>query len=152
MLIKFVLKSREYAFLHQLLQFHVLNDSLELARSLLLLGSASNVVNNPAQAPPSPKLRINRDMSMPPIHYSSAFQLGLDMLQRLRQHKEIVEALIAEDQAMRALDYALDHNVNSIKMSSILQNVDLAKRQGDDVKAAMIIKRLHEVKKVSGHY
>jgi len=39
MLIKFVLKAREYAFLHQLLQFHVLNDSLELARSLLLLGS-----------------------------------------------------------------------------------------------------------------
>ena len=50
---------------------------------------------------------------------------------------------------MKALDYALDHNVNSIKMSSILQNVDLAKRQADDVKAAMIIKRLHEVKKVS---
>jgi len=48
---------------------------------------------------------------------------------------------------MRALDYALDHNVNGIKMSSILQNVDLAKKQADDVKAAMIIKRLHEVKK-----
>jgi hypothetical protein len=50
---------------------------------------------------------------------------------------------------MRALDFALDHSVHSIKMSSVLSNVDQAKKGGDDVKAAMIIKRLHEIKKVS---
>jgi len=50
---------------------------------------------------------------------------------------------------MRSLDFALDHNVNGIKMSLILENVDFCKKQGDDVKAAMIIKRLHEIKKVS---
>lgn len=66
MLIKFVLKTREYAFLHQLLQFHVLGDSLELARSLLLLGSSSNVgADPPAQDPTQPYV--------PEIHYSSAF-------------------------------------------------------------------------------
>ena len=39
MLIKFVFKAKEYAMLHQLLQFYVLNDSLELARVLISLGS-----------------------------------------------------------------------------------------------------------------
>ena len=78
MLIKFVLKAREYAFLHQLLQFHVLNDSLELARSLLLLGSESNVVVKDEEAE-APDLNV-RTKVVPPIHYSSAFQLGLDML------------------------------------------------------------------------
>jgi hypothetical protein len=39
MLIKFVFKAKQYAMLHQLLQFYVLNDSLELARVLISLGS-----------------------------------------------------------------------------------------------------------------
>lgn len=54
---------------------------------------------------------------------------------------------MAEDFVMRALDFALDNNVNSLRMSLILENVDQCKKQGDDVKAAMIIKRLHEIKK-----
>ena len=76
MLIKFVFKAKQYAMLHQLLQFYVLNDSLELARVLITLGSRG--VTKQA-------------------YYEPAFQLGLDMLQRLKQYQEIVVALINED-------------------------------------------------------
>ena len=46
------------------------------------------------------------------------------MLQRLRFYSEVCEALVAEDQVMRALDFALYLNVKGIRMSLILENVD----------------------------
>ena len=59
MLINFVVKAKQYATLHQILQFYVLNDSLELARLLISIGS-SGITQTP--------------------YYEPAFQLGLDML------------------------------------------------------------------------
>ena len=69
------------------------------------------------------------------------------MLQRLKQHQEIVVALINEDQVMKALDFALEHNVHSMKLSLILENVEQARTSGDDEKATMIVKRLQRLKK-----
>jgi hypothetical protein len=69
-----------------MLQFSVFNDTLELARVLIQLGSKGGTKQ---------------------AHYEPAFQLGLDMLQRLQHHSEIVTALVSEDYVMRALDYAL---------------------------------------------
>ena len=51
-------------------------------------------------------------------------------------------ALINEDQVMKALDFALEHNVHSMKLSLILENVEMARSAGDDEKATMIVKRL----------
>ena len=123
MLIKFVIQAKQYATLHQILQFYVLTDSLELARVLVSLGSKG--VTQQA-------------------YYEPAFQLGLDMLQRLRENQEIVVALINEDQVMKALDFALEHNVHSIKMSSLLENVEQARLNGDDEKVSMIMARLKD--------
>jgi len=50
---------------------------------------------------------------------------------------------------MKALDFALEHNVHSMKLSMILENVELARASGDDEKATMIVKRLQRLKKVS---
>jgi uncharacterized protein YpiB (UPF0302 family) len=58
-----------------------------------------------------------------------------------------VSALVNEDYVMKALDYALEHNVHSMKLSSILDNVEIAREQREDNKAAMIVKRLQELKK-----
>lgn len=69
------------------------------------------------------------------------------MLQRLKQYQEIVVALINEDQVMKALDFALEHNVHSMKLSLILENVEQARSAGDDEKATMIVKRLQRLKK-----
>jgi hypothetical protein len=39
MFLGFLFKAQEYALLHQMLQFHVFADSLELAKVLVTLGS-----------------------------------------------------------------------------------------------------------------
>jgi len=41
--------------------------------------------------------------------------MGLDMLQRLKKYDEIVVALINEGLILKALDYALDFNVHSMR-------------------------------------
>lgn len=46
------------------------------------------------------------------------------MLQRMKHHQEIVTALVAENHVMRALDYALEHNVHSMRLSGLLDNVE----------------------------
>jgi len=48
---------------------------------------------------------------------------------------------------MKALDFALEHNVHSMKLSLILENVEQARASGDDEKATMIVKRLQRLKK-----
>jgi len=56
-------------------------------------------------------------------------------------------ALINEDQVMKALDFALEHSVHSMKLSLILENVEQARAAGHDEKATMIVKRLQRLKK-----
>lgn len=50
---------------------------------------------------------------------------------------------------MKALDFALEHEVHSMKLKSLLESVELAKQRGDDLRAAMLLKRLSELKRVS---
>lgn len=42
MLTDYILKQKDYRLLQSLVQYHVLNDSLELARTLLEIGSKEN--------------------------------------------------------------------------------------------------------------
>ena len=50
---------------------------------------------------------------------------------------------------MKALDFALEHEVHGMKLRSLVESVDIAKAKGDDKKAAMLVKRLAELKRVS---
>jgi uncharacterized protein YpiB (UPF0302 family) len=58
-------------------------------------------------------------------------------------------ALVNDDYIMKALDFALEHEVHGMKLKSLIMSVDSAKEKGDDKKAAMIAKRLAELKRVS---
>lgn len=107
----------------------MLNDTFELARVLIQLG--------------------NKAASKSELFYGPAFQLGLDMLTRLRMHNEVVAVLIEEDYVMRGLDYAYENNVTGMKMKAIRENVELAKKDGDDLKAQMLANRLATMKQVS---
>lgn len=71
------------------------------------------------------------------------------MLQRQKQYQEIVVALVNDDYVMKALDFALEHEVHGMKLKSLVESVDSAKAKGDDKKAAMLVKRLAELKRVS---
>lgn len=52
------------------------------------------------------------------------------MLQRLRIFDEIVVALINERFVMKALDYALENNVHSMKLSFFLNSIEKYKNEG----------------------
>lgn len=57
-------------------------------------------------------------------------------------------ALVNEDFVMKALDFALEHEVHGMKTRSLQESVEMAKAKGDDKKAAMLVRRLAELKKV----
>ena len=58
-------------------------------------------------------------------------------------------ALVNEDFVMKALDFALEHEVHGMKTRSLQESVEMAKAKGDDKKAAMLVRRLAELKKVT---
>jgi len=64
--------------------------------------------------------------------------MGLDMLQRLKKFDEIVVALINETHILKALDYALDYNVHSMRHALFKQVLTQLREDGDDLKANMI--------------
>lgn len=129
MLTQYILKQRDYRLLQSLVQYHVLTDSLELSRILIELGSKENQGNPEAQ------------------FYAPAFQMGLDMLQRLKKFDEIVVALINEGHILKSLDYALDYNVHSMRMSLFQQVVQQLRDDGEELKANMIQKRLNDIRR-----
>ena len=69
MLTTYILKQNDFRLLQSLIQYHVLNDSLELARILLEIGSKEN----------------KEDPEHGKQYYAPAFQMGLDMLQRIKK-------------------------------------------------------------------
>lgn len=123
--------------LHSMLQYHVFSDSLDLAKVLIALGTSEGPSNSSVAAEGKKQRKQ---------YYEPAFQLGLDMLQRLKQWQEIVIALINEQQVMKALDFALDYSVHSMKLSIFLDAVEQMRAEGNEAKASPIIKRLQEIK------
>jgi len=73
--------------------------------------------------------------------------MGLDMLQRLKKYDEIVVALINEGYILKALDYALDYNVHSMRLSLFMQVIDQLKSENEELKANMIQKRVNDIKR-----
>lgn len=57
--------------------------------------------------------------------------MGLDMLQRLKKFDEMVIALINEGLILKALDYALDYNVHSMRHSLFQQVIEDLRSQGE---------------------
>ena len=129
MLTQFILKQNDYRLLQSLVQYHVLNDSLELARILIDIGSQENK-NDPEKQ-----------------SYAPAYQMGLDMLQRLKKFDEMVVALINEGHILKALDYALDYNVHSMRLSLFKSVIDQLRQEGEELKANMIQKRVNDIKR-----
>ena len=127
-MVKYLIQNKDYVQLHSLLQYHVLSDQPDLARVLVLLGSTDE----------------GMACSM---HYLPAFQLGVDMMLRLKANEEIVAALISEGSALKALDFAVDAGVHSLKKSTILQCVERLNDKQQTIRASNILKRIAEIQK-----
>lgn len=73
--------------------------------------------------------------------------MGLDMLQRLKKHDEIVVGLLNEGMVIKALDYALDYNVHSMRESLFQAVVNQLRTDGKEKEADNIIKRMADIRK-----
>lgn len=73
--------------------------------------------------------------------------MGLDMLQRIKKYDEIVVALINEGMILKALDFALDYNVHSMRLSLFLGVIEQLRSEGEELKANMIQKRISDIKR-----
>eukprot|EP00286_Rhodomonas_abbreviata_P012490 CAMPEP_0181318796 /NCGR_PEP_ID=MMETSP1101-20121128/17203_1 /TAXON_ID=46948 /ORGANISM="Rhodomonas abbreviata, Strain Caron Lab Isolate" /LENGTH=754 /DNA_ID=CAMNT_0023426301 /DNA_START=195 /DNA_END=2462 /DNA_ORIENTATION=+ len=91
-----------YNVLHQLLQYHVMQDSLSVAQRLLELEPA----------------------------YPPALQLALDMLHRLKAHEQVMEALLQRGAVVQAIHYAKEKGGGVRLVPSHL--LAAARESGDD--------------------
>lgn len=80
-------------------------------------------------------------------YYEPAYQAGLDMLKKLKSYEEIVVALINEGLTLRALNFAQQYNVHSMKLSSFLECVELLKEERRMQEAEVLMKRITEIRK-----
>ncbi len=136
--------TKDTQMMHSLLQYHVLADSMELARILINLGSQETKRvhdrDSPQDGEPSPSEPLI-------LYYEPAYQLGLDMLKKLKSNEDVVYALLAEGLVMRALDYAVESNANNLKLSLFLQYIERLKTEGLRTKADFVLKRLTDLKR-----
>jgi hypothetical protein len=70
------------------------------------------------------------------------------MLSRLKSFDEVVLSLVNEEYVMKALDFALENNVHSMKISNFLNKIEKLKSAGATYKSELIMKRITEIKKV----
>jgi hypothetical protein len=59
----------------------------------------------------------------------------------------MVVALINEGHILKALDYALDYNVHSMRVSLFQQVIESLRNEGEELKANMIQKRVNDIKR-----
>jgi Colon cancer-associated protein Mic1-like len=134
-----VLDKRDYPTFQMLMQYHVLNENLELARLLINLGSKDNAGEE------------EEEKSAPdgaaPLYYEPAYQAGLDMMKKLKTYDEIVVALINEGLTLRALNFAQAYNIHSMKLTSFLAVVDQLRTDGKNHEADILFKRIAEIRK-----
>lgn len=59
----------------------------------------------------------------------------------------MVVALINEGHILKALDYALDYNVHSMRVTLFQQVIESLRADGEELKANMIQKRVNDIKR-----
>lgn len=155
LLVKYMLMTKDTQMLHSLLQYHVLADTLELARILVNLGSTETkrlqertqglLASHDNSGSSSREEGNPHDPLV--LFYEPAYQLGLDMLKKLKSNEDVVYSLLSEGLVMRALDFAVESGAHSLKLSLFLQFVERLKSEGLRGKADFVLRRLQDLKK-----
>ena len=126
---KYILMTKDTQTMHTLLQYQVLSNSLDLARILIHLGSSesrrlygSKVLQDDLSELESQyvSLKVTGKEKEFSLFYEPAYQLGLDMLKKLKSNEDVVYALLNEGLLLRAIDYAQECQVHSLKLSHFI--------------------------------
>jgi len=127
--VKYILMTKDTQTMHTLLQYQVLSNSLDLARILIHLGSSesrrlygSKVLQDDLSELESQyvSLKVTGKEKEFSLFYEPAYQLGLDMLKKLKSNEDVVYALLNEGLLLRAIDYAQECQVHSLKLSHFI--------------------------------
>lgn len=95
---KYIWKNRDLIGLQNLLQYKVLDDNLELAQHLVQLGSDKDLEYNTKD--------LKNQITTLSLHYSPAFDFGINMMFRLRQFRDVFLILLKIGKYSKALDFA----------------------------------------------
>lgn len=71
------------------------------------------------------------------------------MLKKLKSYDEIVVALLNEGYVIRALNFAVEYHIHSMKRSTFLDTAKSIRNAGKAKEADLILKRIQEIVKVS---
>lgn len=71
------------------------------------------------------------------------------MFKKLKSYDEIVIALINDGYMLKALNFAQEYGIHSMKLATFKEMVDKLKNEGKSKDADTITKRLQEIKKVN---
>ena len=67
------------------------------------------------------------------------------MLKKLRSFDEIVIALMNDGHILKALNFAQEYGIHSMKMTTLQENIDKLKKEGKIKQYDIIIKRIQEL-------
>ncbi|EAR83398.2 colon cancer-associated Mic1-like protein (macronuclear) [Tetrahymena thermophila SB210] len=105
LLIDVVFKQQNYNTLHFLIQYKILSDSTDLAKKLIDMSC--------------PKRIKNLGLPQKDLLYKPGFQLGIDMLFRLKNYYEIIDVFFQFGMTLEALDLIQRYHIYNIKPKDI---------------------------------
>ncbi|KAL4431706.1 hypothetical protein ABPG74_017335 [Tetrahymena malaccensis] len=105
LLIDVVFKQQNYNTLHFLIQYKILSDSSDLAKKLIDMSCPQRIKN----------------LGLPQndLLYKPGFQLGIDMLFRLKNYYDIIDIFFQFGMTLEALDLIQRHHIYTIKPKDI---------------------------------
>lgn len=81
------------------------------------------------------------------LYYEPAYQLGLDMLKKIKNNEDVVYALLSEGLILRALDYAQEQGVQGLKLSQFMVVIERLRGDGLRGKADFVLKKIADLRK-----
>ncbi|KAL4508527.1 hypothetical protein ABPG72_003831 [Tetrahymena utriculariae] len=105
LLIDVVFKQQNYNTLHFLIQYKILSDSTDLAKKLIDMSCPQRIKN--------------LGLPQKDLLYKPGFQLGIDMLFRLKNFYEIIDVFFQFGMTLEALDLIQRHHIYNIKPKDI---------------------------------
>jgi len=137
---KYIWRNRDFIGLQNLLQFKVLDDTLELAQHLVQLGCAKDLAYDTKNT--------RNWITTLSILYPPAFDFGINMMYRLRQYKDVFFILVTIGKYSKALDFARSIAQGSWMKYSEIKDRVMKDNSLNDRNKSLLIQRINGIKQV----
>jgi hypothetical protein len=135
---KYIWKNRDFIGLQNLLQYKVLDDTLELAQHLVQLGCDLDLGYDTKN--------IRNSITTLSVFYFPAFDYGLNMLYRLRQYKDVFGILILVGKYSKAIDFAKSIPLDNWTKYSEFRDIVESDKSLTDRNRKLLVQRINNLK------